>query len=219
MISIFLALVATLITGVQSLLIYTKGKGICFNNGCEIVDSLTTVPPLYFNLVGCLFFLVIFLCLLLARNGSEYWLKFARILLLAGLIGEAVLVFFQYKIANVFCSYCLVVLSCVVLLNLLCGPRQIFRGTILFAAVFVACLSLQFTGGGAGHNGLSAGSLAVYEGEEGAPQLTLFFSSTCEHCERVIDSLREESSCSISFNPVEEIQPFDFDDASESGRL
>jgi hypothetical protein len=216
MIRILLALLATVMTAVQSLLIYTRGKGFCFNNGCEIVESMTTVPPLYFNLAGCLFFMTIFWCLVCSRNGSEYWLKFARIILLAGLVGEAVLVFFQYSVANVFCSYCLIVLSFIVLLNVLCGPRQIFRGIVLFSAVFLTCLSLQFSNGGTEQKGLAFGALAVYQGEEGAPELTLFFSSTCAHCERVIESLAEDNRCSVSFNPIEEIKSFEFDGAVAS---
>jgi hypothetical protein len=210
MIRAIVALLASLLTAIQAIFIYTKGQAICFNSGCAIVDSLTTVSPLYFNLAGLIFFQILFWCLLWGRDGSEYWHKFARLLLLAGLGAEAVLVFFQYAIATVFCSYCLVILSFIVLLNILCGPRQIFRGIVVFAAVTVACFSLQFraaTGSGAS---LDGGTMAVMTGERKEAKLYLFFSSTCAYCEKIIDALREENSCTVRFNPIERIENFAF---------
>ncbi len=217
MIRVIIAFLATVITAVQSLLIYTEGKGVCFNNGCEIVESLTTVTPFLFNVVGCVFFLVIFWCLYLGRNGSEYWVKFARLLLLAGVVAEAVLVFFQHAIAQVFCSYCLVILSIIVLLNLLSGARQIFRGIVLFVSVLVACFSLQFGGGIAAQQPLSEGAIAILTAESDGPELTLFFSKSCPHCEKVIEYLKEDNSCSVSFNPVEEIDGFNYPGVEYSG--
>ena len=41
-------------------------------------------------------------------------------------------------------------------------------------------------------------------------QLYLFFSSTCTYCERIIETLQEETTCSVNFNPIEPIDTFDF---------
>lgn len=210
MIRVILAFLASVLTGVQTYLIYSQKQAFCFNSGCEIVESLTVVPPLYFNLAGFLFFQVIFWCLLWGRNGSEFWNKFAQILLTAGLVAEAVLVFFQYSIAQAFCSYCLVVCSCILLLNIFCGLRQMFRGFIFAAAVLVACFSLQFNVGGNGAQPLEAGSIASVNGEAGRPELYLFFSATCPHCEAVIEVLKEENVCGMHFNPIESLASFTF---------
>ncbi|MFT5697714.1 MAG: putative membrane protein [Desulforhopalus sp.] len=216
MIRIIVAFLASVLTGMQTYLIYTEGKAFCFNSGCEIVESLTTVPPLYFNLAGFLFFQLIFWCLLWGKNGSEYWNKFARLMLMAGLVAEAVLVFFQHSIAQAFCSYCLIVCSCIVLLNVLCGLRQIFRGFVLFVAVLVACFSLQFSSGGGGSKSLEAGSIASVAGVPGRPELYLLFSSTCPHCEAVIEALDGENICGIHFNPIEILDGFTFSEAERN---
>ncbi|NOR25802.1 MAG: hypothetical protein GQ542_15725 [Desulforhopalus sp.] len=210
MIRAIVAFLASVLTVVQAFSIYIQGQTLCFNNGCAIVDSLTTVSPLYFNIAGFLFFQTLFWCLLWGRDGSGYWHKFARLLLLAGLCAEAVLVFFQYSIVTVFCSYCMVVFAFIVLLNVLSGPRQIFRGIVLFSAVTAACFGLQFRAAGGSGLGLDAGSMAIAVGEKKEAQHYLFFSSTCAHCEKVIDALREENSCTVRFNPIERIEDFAF---------
>lgn len=210
MIRLLVAFLASVLTGFQTYLIFTRGKAFCLTGGCEIVESLTLVPPLYFNAAGFLFFQVVFWCLFLGRKDSLYWNKFARLLLMAGLMAEAVLIFFQYSIAQVFCSYCLLVCSCIVLLNILCGLRQIFRGVFLSLAVFAACFSLQFNPGGSGGAPLEAGSIASVDGEPGRPTLYLFFSATCPHCEAVIEALDGENVCGIHFNPIEILDAFSF---------
>ena len=210
MIRVIIALIASVITGVQTYLIYTQGQGYCFNKGCEIVESLTVVPSLYFNVAGFLYFQFVFWCLFWARKGSEYSAKLARIMLLAGLMAEAVLLFFQHSIAQAYCSYCLIVCGCIVVLNLLSGLRQTFRGLILATAVFVACFSLQFNMGGAGAQPLDNGAIAHIAGDSDRPTLHLFFSATCPHCEEVIESLEGENVCGIYFNPIEPLDTFDF---------
>ncbi len=210
MIRAILALLASLLTAVQAIIIYTKGQTICFNNGCAIVDSMTTVSPLYFNLAGLVFFQILFWCLLWGRDGSEHWHKFARLLLLAGLAAEAVLVFFQYAVAGVFCSYCIVIFAFIVLMNILSGPRQIIRGIIIFAAVTVTCFSLQFGKGASSGESLDKGSMAMVTAERNQAKLYLFFSSTCAHCEKILDVLRAENKCTLRFNPIERIDKFAF---------
>lgn len=210
MIRIIIAFLASVMTGAQTFLIYTRGQAFCLNSGCEIVESLTRVPSLYFNLAGFLYFQLVFWCLVWGRRGSVYSDKVARIFLTAGIVAEAVLVFFQYAIAETFCSYCLIVCACIVLLNIFCGLRQIFRGFILGSTVLVTCFSLQFNVGGAGGQSLDAGSLAHVSGASGRPALYLFFSGTCPHCETVIEALDGENVCEIHFNPIEKLDSFVF---------
>lgn len=210
MIRVIIAFLASVLTGVQTYLIYSQGKGFCFNSGCEIVESLTIVPPLYFNLAGFFFFQLIFWSLLWGRKGSELWTRLAKLLLMAGLMAEAVLLFFQHAIAQTFCSYCLIVCAFIILLNMLCGLRQIFRGLVLMASVFIACFSLQFNVGDSGAEPLESGAIAHVSGEKERPALHLFFSATCPHCEEVIEYLSGENVCEIYFNPIETLQSFHF---------
>ncbi len=210
MIRATIALLASLLAAVQAIFIYLTGETICFNSGCSIVDSLTTVPPLYFNIAGFVFFQTLFWCLRWGRDGSEFWHKLAGLFLLAGLCAEAVLVFFQYSIATVFCSYCMVILAFIVLLNVLSGPRQIFRGVVLFSVVTVACFSLQFRATTYSGESLDTGSIAMVTGEHKEPKLYLFFSSTCAHCENVIEALKGKNNCTVHFNPIERIEGFTY---------
>ncbi|SDP33177.1 thioredoxin domain-containing protein [Desulforhopalus singaporensis] len=213
MLSIFLALLATLVTGAQALFIYLEGSGFCLYNGCEIVESMALVSPLIFNLAGFAFFVLLFFLFSMGRNGSSwrpYWQRFAGLLLLAGLVAEAVLVYFQYAVAGLFCSYCTVILALVVLLNLCCGPRQVFRGIILFSSVLLACFSLGM-GGATVQKTLGEGTLAAVEGNQKQDmELYLFFAKNCKYCEKVIASLEQQNRCSIAFNPIEKIDDFQF---------
>jgi len=208
MIRAIIAFLASLLTGTQAFLLVVGRDGICLNEGCEIVDSFPKLPPLYFNIAGSLFFLILFWCFLKGRRGSEYWHHFACQLLLAGLAAEAVLLFFQYSIVTAFCSYCLIIFSIILLLNLLCGLRQIFTSVIIFIAVFSMLSSLELRGAPSSDRSLDAGSYArIGEGSEGT-ELYLFFSESCEHCENVIATIGEDYKCDIRFNPIENIDRF-----------
>lgn len=213
MFRIIVAFLASLLTAVQAYLIYHGKQGICFNDGCAVVDSLTTVSPFYFNIAGLIYFQLLFWSFLWGREKDDYQQKFARLLLQAGLGAEAVLIYFQYNIATVFCSYCLIVFSFIFLLNLLSGVKQLLRAVVVFAAVFVACMSLQFKAGGADGGSLIKGSVAVVAKADKTNHV-LVFSKTCPHCEKVIESLRENNTCSIMFNPLERIDDFNFPGAT-----
>jgi hypothetical protein len=209
MIRAIISFLAGLLTAIQAVLLYTGAKGLCFNDACAIVDSMTNIPPIFFNIGGFLFFLTLFWLFLLGRKGSEYWHKFARLLLLSGLTAEAVLVFFQHSIARVFCSYCLVIFAIIVLLNLCCGLRQLVRGVALFTAVLAACFSLQFVPSSSGRGAsLDLGSMATINGKKDGVRLYLFFSASCRHCEKVIEALSTNNSCGVRFNPIEKIEKF-----------
>lgn len=209
MIRAIISFLAALLTAVQVYLLSRGEQAICLNDGCAVVDSLTKVSPLWFNLAGFCFFLTLFWLFLQGRRRREHLLKIARLLLLAALAAEAVLVFFQYAVAKVFCSYCLIIFAVVVLLNLCCGLRQILRSVVIFSAVLITCLSLQFTAPSSGKPyDLHAGSMAMLHKASGAETLYLFFSSSCPHCENVIKSLEDGYVCNLRFNPLEPIDNF-----------
>lgn len=207
-VSRLVALAGSILTLVQILLLVSENDGICFNDGCEIIDSLTTVPPVFFNIGGFFFFQAVFWGIWLARQRRER-MQYVNMLLLAGLAAEGVLVSFQYFIAQIFCSYCLIILALVVLLNVLGGLRHILTGVAVFTAVIIGFSSLQFTETKSTFmDSLDTGSFAVLAGQNSEQKRYLFFSSTCKHCEEVIESLQEENNCTIRFNPIDEITDF-----------
>jgi glutaredoxin-related protein len=227
------ALGGSLLTLIQLLLLESGLDGICFSGGCEIVDSQTTIPPVFFNFFGLVFFQAVFWCAWAGRRSKELQF-YVRILLLAGLAAEGVLVSFQYVVVEAFCTYCLIVFSLVILLNLLQGLHHAVTAAAIFVAVVVAFSTLQFkaTISGSSDSGikdlgkgayavlpgeankpmtikdLGKGAYAVLPGEANKPMTTLFFSSTCPHCEKVIKSFQQGATCTVNFNPVSKVTKF-----------
>jgi len=215
LIGFFSALIGCLLTGVQSLLIYIQGEGVCFNEGCKIVDSLTLVDPLYFNLAGFVFFLLAATGLSRARKGSDLWLRFTSLLLLAGLAAEAVLLAFQIIISQALCSYCLIILALILLANLCVGLKQMFKGLVIFSAVLIASFSLDYQGGARKPQPLDQGTMARYQPEKFEKRFYLFISSNCAHCQSVIASLEQNPVCAVDFNPVDTYEAFAFSDVEK----
>ncbi len=205
-VAMLLALAGCLLAAVQAVLLVVRGNPICLNEGCEIVDALTTVPPVVVNLVGSLYFLALFWCLYRGRSGVRIWLITARILLLAGIAAEGVLVGYQFFVAGALCSYCLVVFALIVALNLLVGVYQIIGGVAVWTAVFVVFAGLTFVPVrkrmGPVLEGGAYGRLAH---PEASRRLYLFFSSDCSHCEEVLASIDNRFSCDLTFNPVDTV--------------
>lgn len=210
------SLAGSILTLVQIFLLAGNRNGICFNDGCEIVDSLTSVPPIVLNIGGFLFFQAVFWGLWWAKD-NRLRLQYLNILLLAGLAAEGVLVSFQQVIAQVFCTYCLVVLVLVVVLNVLAGFRQVFAGASVLLAVIIGFSSLQFSAPKTDMiKNIDSGTFATLSSTKSNPKRYLFFSSTCRHCENVIESLNEKNSCTINFNPIDEITTFSLNSAKKT---
>ena len=210
--TLVIALAGSLLTLVQIILLESGLDGICFSGGCEIVDSQTKIPPLFFNFFGLVFFQAVFWGVWAGRRSEELQF-YVRMLLLAGLAAEGVLVSFQYVVVESFCTYCLIIFSLVALLNLLRGLRQAVTGAAIFVAVVISFATLQFTTAtsesiATGINDLEKGAYAVLTGEVKKPKLVLFFSSTCPHCEKVIESMQQGATCTVSFNPVSKVTKF-----------
>jgi len=206
------ALGGSLLTLIQIILLESGLEGICFSGGCEIVDSQTTIPPLFFNFFGLVFFQAVFWAVWAGRRSEELQF-YVRMLLLAGLAAEGVLVSFQYIVVESFCTYCLIIFSLVALLNFLGGLHQTVNGAAIFAAVVIAFSTLQFTATtsestATGIKDLEKGAYAVLPGMEKKPELVLFFSSTCPHCEKVIKSMQQGTTCTVNFNPVSKVTKF-----------
>lgn len=199
------ALAGSFFTLIQLFLLLFKQDTICFNDGCAIVETMTTFSPIIFNLAGFLFFQAIFWTLYYTKLKDSYWPILSQTLLLAGLAAEGVLVGYQNFVVQVFCSYCLVIFGVVVFLNLLQGMKHILFGISIFLAIQIGFASLQFNTPNQEGFVLDKGVFTTMEAPDQDKQFYLFFSSTCEHCEEVIHSLEEFPRYPIHFNPVDTV--------------
>lgn len=200
----FLALVASLLIAGQIGYTFWQGTPLCVNDGCKVVEKLTRVSPLVINMVGFVFFQIVFWGLHAARGDQRRVPLFIKNLLLASLAAEGVLVSFQYLVAQTFCIYCIGILCFIVVLNLLLGLRQIVAGVLICAAASLSFASLDVNRSTPEKPVFTAGVMAKRPGVLNSPEHYLFFSSTCPHCEQVIASLKTNTKVTISFNPIDQ---------------
>ncbi|MHB8836053.1 MAG: hypothetical protein ACYC9Y_10115 [Candidatus Methylomirabilia bacterium] len=204
------ALLGALGAAIQAALLYGSGKAICLNEGCRVIEGLTRVPPLYINLAGCGFFLAA-AALGWQASESRPARRLLGLLLLAGIAAEGVLFSYQYFVAKAFCSWCLAVLTLVVLLNLLAGVRQALGAAVVFAASLAvfSVLSFGVVQPPSGGRALDGGTYGVRRCAAPAKQVYLVFSSTCPHCAEVLRTLESCNSCNFHFNPIDQIPGLD----------
>lgn len=199
------ALLASLMVAIQIVILLLGKDGLCLSQGCQVVDQLTRVSPLLFNVAGLLFFQAIFWGVYRVRGAAAGRVKLVRLILLAGLAAEGVLVGFQQIVAGAFCTYCLIVLGFIVLLNLLAGFRQSLAGAFVFGVVLLAFSSLEFQNNSKNSKTLHEGVFASKTNPSSATMAYLFYSSTCAHCQRVLEVMAKNSAISMHFNPIDTI--------------
>lgn len=206
-----LSFAASILILVQILIILLRGEGACLNQGCKVVENLTTIPPLYFNLVGFLYFQFVCWLSFFARKKGSFFIDLTRVALLTGLAAEGVLAAYQLYVAGSACSYCLSLLAVILVLNALGGWKQFVPGVSVFSGILLISSLLSY-----GPTALLSKQQTINSGTYGAricqkPQkeLYLFFSASCPHCKNVIEALEGCSSCNFHFNPVEKLHTFD----------
>lgn len=202
-----IAFLACGIIAFQIAVVVYQGEILCLNEGCKIVEQLTNVPPLFFNLAGFLYFLIIALLCCRKPGRSPFDVSWLQVFLLAGLVMEGILVGYQVFVVKQLCSYCLLIFFTIVLLNLLHGRRQLSLGAILFLAVLAVFPLLNFgpTLLALRNESLDSGSFAVKRCATPLKQAYFFFSSDCPHCQNVLEALKSCNSCEFFFNPVDRI--------------
>lgn len=203
---IYLSLLAGVAIIVQALLIIFRGEAFCVNEGCRIVEALTIIPPFYFNLLGAAYFFAIFCIAIITRRGAGTE-PLLRVLLVSGLAAEGILLGYQIFVANVFCSYCMIIFVLVVILNGLMDFRQLTLGsvTIVVQLVMFSLLSFEATKDHLHGLTLDNGTYAVRRCSEPVKKLYLIFSQDCPHCYKVIGALEGCTRCEFRFNPIKEI--------------
>ena len=203
---IYLSLLACIIIIAQALLIVFKGEAFCVNEGCRTVEALTLIPPFYFNLLGAAYFFSIFCTALITKQRSRTE-PLLRIVLVSGLAAEGMLLGYQIFVANVFCSYCLLIFLLVVILNSLMGLRQLTLGLVTIVAQLIMFSLLNFDTAKDPLHGLTLdnGTYAVRRCSDPIKQLYLIFSEDCPHCYKVIEALEGCTRCEFHFNPIKKI--------------
>ena len=202
-----IALGATLLTAVQTVLPLVGQSAVCLNDGCQTVDELTKVSPIYLNLMGVVYFQLVFWSLRWFYRKPGRKIDWPAIFLLAGLVGESVLLSYQLVVAQIICSYCIIVFSIVVLLNILQGRRQIAYGLAILVASILPFITLSFTATNASSDSFSLdqGVYGVKTCTHPSKQLFLIFSFDCPHCINVLEALENCSSCDLYLNPIDQV--------------
>jgi len=199
-----IALAGCLVIGGQIVSILLQGKTVCLNQGCQVLEGLTRIPPLYFNLLGLGYFLTLAVVLAIAAKRGKAGAFLPSLLLLAGMGVEGALVSYQQFAVRTFCSYCLTVAGLILLLNLLQGWRHLVRAGLVFGGVVLAMSMLDF--GSAmllsRAETLQAGVYAVRPGKISGNRYHLIISATCPHCQNVLDALDRYPDCTVAINPI-----------------
>ncbi len=207
----WISLLAGACIALQIAIILSKGEAFCLNDGCSVVEKLTTIPPLYINLAGLLYFMALFGACRWSMQKDSFFAT-PRLLLSLGLVVEGVLVSYQFFIIQTFCSYCLIIFSIIVLLNILYGWKQIGFGLLLFGAVIASFAVLNFSPASLlvlKNETLASGTYAFKKCTAPAKKLYFFFSADCPHCKNVLKVLKNCNSCEFHFNPIDKNQTLD----------
>jgi hypothetical protein len=201
------ALSASIIAGLQAAINLITGSSICPNAGCKVVEGLTSISPLYLNILGCIFFQLVFWLLanLKSKPASNHYL--VGPLLLCGLAFDSALLAYQIFVAHSLCSYCLLILFFVIILNILYGARQMAVGFAISSAVVISfsVLTVFPTGAGSKQHSLKSASYGLKSCASPTKEIYLIFSSDCPHCQQVIETLNNCNSCDLYLNPIENI--------------
>ncbi len=208
----YIALVAGVVVAVQIGIILVTGDAACPTEGCKVVEKLTTLSPLGINLLGFIYFLVLFGVLYLDRSEMQKRLDWPGLLLLTGLAVEVVLFSFQLFVVEVFCLYCLLILAAILLLNLLHGKKQILAGSLVAGAVLIGFSLLNFeTAQSSADVTLEKGVFGSRTCADPTKELYLIFSDDCPHCLEVIKALEACNSCNLNLNPIDEVGDLNFE--------
>jgi len=204
----FLSLSASFVVVVQIIYSLINGSPICPNEGCKIIEQFTSLPSLYFNLLGLLYFQFIFWSGYLFKNQFLY--NF-RLLLLGGLVFESVLLAYQIFVGQTICSYCIIIFLFVLILNISCDNKQLVYSISIIITIIFAFSILTFMPPGISSQfySLKNGSYGLKSCENPSKQIYLIFSSDCSHCVKVIETLNNCNSCEFYLNPIDKIDTFE----------
>ncbi len=192
---------------IQITFILVRGAPLCLNTGCRVVEELVELNPILFNLLGAAFFASCAVTAALGRKHPLFCTLF-QVLCLGGFAAEGILFSYQAFVAGTWCSYCLMVLGAVVIINAIAGIRQLFAGLsiLLVEVLLFSLLNFNISTGKIQTLTLDNGTCAITRCEKPARTLYLIFSQDCPHCHKVLEALTGCSQCEFHFNPIKKIR-------------
>ncbi len=197
-----LALSGLALTFIQ-IFFHLRGKELCFNDGCSLVEGYIRFSPFIVNTIGSAFFLAVLGLTFLVKKNKGLACLLLDLLILCGLVSEGILLSIQLFIAHSFCSYCLIICAIIFLIAITYRPKLFVTGLVLVAleTVFFSMIKLPY----AGNVSLNSGTYAVKTCSNPVSVAYLIFSERCPHCQKVLDALHGCVSCEIHFNPVSKV--------------
>ena len=176
-----IALIASLITAIQAVAGVVYGFSICPNAGCKVVEGLTSISPLYFNLLGLIYFQSVFWGLRFQQHKSTRPHDWLGLVLISGLVFDSVLLAYQIFVARTFCGYCLLIFLFVLTLNLFYGKRQMVAGIAILGMMLISFSALTFmpTGVLSQSEPLITAAYGVKSCSQPTKEIYLIFSSNC----------------------------------------
>ena len=202
-----IALIASIITALQAVIGLIYGSIICPNSGCQVVEGLTAISPLYLNFLGLLFFQGVFWGFRFQKNKSTQSVDLLGIFLIAGLVFDSILLAYQIFVVQTFCGYCLLIFVFVLTLNLFYGKRQMVAGIAILGVTLFSFSALTFipTGVLSQSEPLKTASYGLKSCSTPTKEIYLIFSSDCPYCENVLQTLSNCNSCDLYLNPIDNI--------------
>ena len=205
-----LALVASFFAAAQVIFILASGSIICLNEGCRVVENLTLVSPLYLNIIGFIFFQIIFWLSLRVSRNPDQQSDFLSLSLISGLTFSSALLAYQLFFVHAFCGYCLLIFGFVYIMNVCYGRKQWLSGTVILTVIIFSFSILNFMPTEVFSKFYSLKNAAYGHKSCDAPtkEIFLIFSSDCSHCTNVIQELANCNSCDLYLNPIDKIDAF-----------
>ena len=202
-----LAFIASLLAAAQIIFSLTSGSIICLNKGCHIVESLTIIPPLYLNIIGFIFFQMIFWSYHYVNYKPVQQTDLLGLLLISGLAFSSALLAFQIFFVHALCGYCLLIFGFVFVMNLCYGRKQRITGTVILSVILFSFSILNFmpTEVFSKFYSLKNAAYGVRSCDTPTKEIFLIFSSDCSHCKNVIQELNNCNSCDLYLNPIDKI--------------
>ena len=187
------------------------GSSLCLNAGCKIVEHLSTIPTLYLNILGLIYFLVLFWLVFNLKPTFCFDIDLIGLMLVSGLAFDTALMAYQIFVARTFCSYCLIVFALMIVLTVLYGLRQMAMGIAILCALGLSFSILTFFPMGAKSKtySLKTAAYGVKSCSSPTKEIYLIFSSDCPHCHKVIETLNNCNSCDLYLNPIDTVTSLD----------
>lgn len=202
-----IAFIAGLVAAAQAVFSLLSGSILCLNEGCHVIESLTLIPPLYLNIIGFIFFHMVFWSSLHVSHNSVQQTEFLGVLLISGLTFSSALLAYQVFFVHAFCGYCLLIFGFVFAMNLCYGWKQRVTGTIILVVILFSFSILNFmpTEVFSKFYSLKNAAYGLKSCDSPTKEVYLIFSSDCSHCMNVIQELNNCNSCDLYLNPIDKI--------------